>query len=86
MTTTAQQIIENGNAIYDHALTLDQYAGSAALAASGAWVRTQAEHACKNSKTVNIGLFVEGDLYTFADGSRILMDGDLATCSDIDVE
>lgn len=84
ITTTAERLINGGSAIFDHALTIDQYDHRAALAASGAWIRKQACHACKSSKTV--GLFDEGVLYTFEDGSRLLMVGDVATCSANDIE
>lgn len=84
ITTAAERLINGGSEIFNLALALDQHDHRAALAAEGAWIRKQACHACKSSKIV--GMFDEGVLYTFEDGSRLLMVGDVATCNANDIE
>lgn len=82
--TTAERLINGGSEIFNLALALDPHDHRAALAAEGAWIRKQACHACKSSKVV--GMFDEGVLYTFEDGSRLMMVGDVATCNANDIE
>jgi len=73
MQTIAQQILATGEAAYQSVLAKDSNNISAASAAKAEAV---SDEIAKVDSTMELtGLFADAEVYTFADGSKIMLDG-----------